>query len=179
MADIESVLVSEEAIRDRVSELGRQIADDLSGAESEVVIVAVLTGSVIFVADLVRALPLRLHIGLTAVSSYPGRSTQSQGAQMQGELPQNLAGKHVLLVDDILDTGRTIRLLRGEILKQSPASLRTCVIVRKDRPQARECQCEYVGFDIPDAFVVGYGLDYNNEYRNLPFIGTLRREAIK
>lgn len=176
-ADIESVLVSAEAIRERVAEMGAQIAAELAHAEGGVVLVPVMTGSIVFVADLMRAMPLRMRIGITAVSSYPGRATQGEALRAMVPVPQGLGGRHVLLVDDILDTGRTLRHLRAEIGRQGPAWLKTCVLVRKTKESALATPCEHVGFDIPDEFVVGYGLDYDNEYRNLPYIGTLRPEA--
>jgi hypoxanthine phosphoribosyltransferase len=112
------------------------------------------------------------------VSSYPGRSTTSQGARIAGPGVDDLEGRHVLVVDDILDSGGTLRLMRQELSRRNPKSLRTCVLLRKERPSAMSTPCDYVGFDIPDVFVVGYGLDYNNHYRNLPDIGTLRKEAM-
>ncbi len=175
--DIDRILIGERQIAERVRVLGEQIAADLTGSDGSLVIVAVLTGGLVFVADLVRALPMRLRIGIAAVSSYPGRATKSRGPELVGALPRDLAGRHVLLVDDILDTGRTLAMLRAEVSKQGPASVGTCVLVRKQKPEALAMPCEYVGFDIPDEFVVGYGLDYDDEYRNLPFIGTLRAEV--
>jgi hypoxanthine phosphoribosyltransferase len=179
-ADIDKVLITRARIAERVAQLGAEIARDLDaqGEPREVVIVPVLMGSIIFVADLVRHLPHKLRIGLVTVSSYPGRATASQGAEVKGTLPENLEGRHVLIVDDVLDSGLTLRLLRAEVERRRPASMRACVLLRKMVPSALETRCEYVGFDIPDVFVVGYGLDYNNYYRNLPDIGTLRNEAL-
>lgn len=178
--DIARVLLTAEQIAARVVELSRQISDDLDrlGPSEGVVLVPVLTGSIIFVADLVRRLPLKLRIGVTTVSSYPGKATSSQGAGLVGQLPPALTGRHVLVVDDILDSGRTLRLLRETIAQQRPASLRACVLLRKEIPSAMATPCEYVGFDIPDVFVVGYGLDYDDHYRNLPYVGVLRPEAL-
>ena len=112
------------------------------------------------------------------VKSYPGTATTSQGVELIGPLVGELQDRHVLIVDDILDSGGTLRFLRRELAKQKPASLRACVLLRKKREEAMTTPCEYVGFDIPDVFVVGYGLDYNNYYRNLPDIGTLKAEAM-
>lgn len=177
-ADIERVLISAEEIARRVAELAAEISRDLAaeGAEEEgIVLVPVMTGSILFAADLVRHLPHRLRLELAMASSYPGTATKSQGVQMVLPLPTGLAGRHVLLVDDILDSGRTLLRLRGEIEAQGPASLRCAVLLRKDLPSSRTVPCEHVGFPIPDEFVVGYGLDYDGLYRNLPYIGTLRR----
>ncbi|HMN95225.1 MAG TPA: hypoxanthine phosphoribosyltransferase [Phycisphaerales bacterium] len=179
-ADIARVLLTAEEIAARVEALAREIAADLDRIEGEagLVLVPVLTGSIVFVADLMRRLPVKLRIGVTTVSSYPGRSTASQGAELRGAIPGDLGGRHVLIVDDILDSGRTLRLLRDVVRAQDPASVRTCVLLRKPTPGARETPCEYVGFDIPDEFVVGYGLDYDDHYRNLPYVGVLRPEAM-
>lgn len=146
--------------------------------DGEIVLVPILTGSIIFVADLMRCLPNKIRIGVVTATSYPGKSTTSQGAALASELPDDLEGKHVLVVDDILDSGNTIRLVREEIARRNPLSVRVCVLLRKQRPVAMDTPCEYVGFDIPDEFVVGYGLDYDDYYRNLPDIGTLKREAM-
>jgi hypoxanthine phosphoribosyltransferase len=183
--DIDKVLISRDRIAARIRELARQIGRDLmdisrSSGGGEIVLVPILTGSIIFVADLMRELPHKVRISVVTVTSYPGKSTASKGAHMAGSLPdaQELAGKHVLIVDDILDSGSTIQLIRKEVLRHQPRSVRACVLLRKTRPSAMDTPCEYVGFDIPDEFVVGYGLDYDNYYRNLPDIGTLKKEAM-
>ncbi len=178
-ADLAQVLIDRHRIARRIAELGEEINRDLEALDDggEVVIVCVLTGSIIFVSDLIRRLPQKLRIEVVAVDSYPGRATTSRGARLAGGLPGGFEGRHVLIVDDILDSGGTLKLLRERIEAQRPRSLRSCVLLRKCRPSALEVPCEYVGFDIPDVFVVGYGLDYNNYYRNLPDIGTLREQA--
>ncbi len=180
---IHRVLIDEATIAARVRALGRQIAADLladiestGGRQDQIVLVPILTGSIVFVADLIRQMPLKLSLGVVAVSSYPGKSMQSKGAAIRGEIPQDLAGKHVLVVDDILDSGRTLGLVRRLIEEQNPASLRVAVLLRKvlETARAEEPPVEYVGFDIPDEFVVGYGLDYDGHYRNYPAIAVLR-----
>ncbi len=179
-SDIERILISRERIAARIADLGDEIRRDFASLsdDDEIVLVPILTGSIIFVADLMRCLPQKIRIGVVAASSYPGKSTVSRGAAISGDLPMNLEGKHVLIVDDILDSGNTIRLVRDEIMRCQPQSLRTCVLLRKETPAAMSVPCEYVGFDIPDEFVVGYGLDYDDYYRNLPDIGTLKKEAM-
>jgi hypoxanthine phosphoribosyltransferase len=179
-SDIDTILISRDRIADRINELGQQIRDDLESIDDdgEIMLVPILTGSIIFVADLMRCLPQKIRIGVVTASSYPGKSTQSKGVQIAGALPNDLEGKHVLIVDDILDSGNTIRVVREEIAKRHPKSVRACVLLRKTIPSAMETPCEYVGFDIPDAFVVGYGLDYDDYYRNLPDIGTLKEAAM-
>lgn len=178
--DIDRVLVSEVQIAKRIHQLGEEIANDFDalGPNAEIVLVPILTGSVIFVADLLRQLPQKVRLDVVTVSSYPGTSTKSKGASVVGLLPENVSGKHALIIDDILDSGNTIRLIRKELESRNPLSVRACVLLRKTIQSAMDTPCEYVGFDIPDEFVVGYGLDYDHYYRNLPYIGCLRREAL-
>jgi hypoxanthine phosphoribosyltransferase len=177
--DVVKVLISAEAIRDRVRAMAAAITRDYeSGWESEgasqLVVVPVLTGAFMFLADLVRELPHMVRIEVVTVSSYPGATTVSKGAALVGVLPRDLEGKDVLIVDDILDSGQTLGLLLDEIRSRGPRSARSCVFLRKQCSRVREIACEYVGFDIPDEFVVGYGLDYDGFYRNLPYVGVLR-----
>jgi hypoxanthine phosphoribosyltransferase len=180
---IDQVLLTRQQIADRVSDLARTIAADLRShtgqAQPQLTIVAVLTGSLIFLADLIRDMPLLLRIRLITVSSYPGSATTSQGVRLIGQLPTSLAGEHVLVVDDILDSGQTIRFVRQQLAALGPASIRTCMLLRKQRPTAMAEPTDYIGFDIPDTFVVGYGLDYDGFYRNLPQICTLKPHVIQ
>lgn len=180
--DIDKILIDTETIAGRVEELAseivREITPSLSKGES-LMIVPVLTGSLVFVADLVRKMPQKVRIDVVMVSSYPGTATESSGAQIVGDLPADLSGRHVLIVDDIFDTGRTIAVLREQLGALAPASLQTCVLLRKPDRVIVDEQPEYIGFDIPDEFVVGYGLDFDGHYRNLPYIGTLHRHAIE
>jgi hypoxanthine phosphoribosyltransferase len=180
--DIDRVLIPADRIAQRVGELARQITSDHtephSPDESQLTIVPVLTGAMIFCADLIREMPVRMKIGLLSVSSYPGTSTISRGPTLSGNSLGEIRGRHVLLVDDILDSGNTIKFILPMLREGGAATIKTCVLLRKDRPSAREVQADYVGFDIPDEFVVGYGLDYDNYYRNLPEIVTLKREII-
>lgn len=172
------VLVSREQIALRVRELGMQIADDVrrdierdgrDDASAEVVLIPILTGAIVFVADLIREMPLKMSLRLVAVSSYPGTSMQSKGAILRSELPNDLRGRHVLIIDDILDSGQTLATVRDLILEQRPSSLRICVLLRKDVPKrVVDVKAHYVGFDIANEFVVGYGLDYDGYYRNHP-----------
>jgi hypoxanthine phosphoribosyltransferase len=188
-ADLERTLVTREQIAFRVSEIGRQLAADLAvdmagdrdGAGGEnVVIIPVMTGAMVFTADLIRQLPIKLSLGLVAVSSYPGKSMESKGVKIASELPHDLAGKHVVIVDDILDSGQTLAVVRELIERQKPASVRCCVLLKKpESARKRHVDVEYVGFEIPDAFVVGYGLDYDGYYRNHPEIATLKLDVLK
>ena len=176
--DIARVVVSREDISRGVRRVGGEITACYDG--QELTIVAVLTGSLIFLADLVRQLPLATRIEVVSVSSYCGRTTRSKGAQFLTPVSQELAGKHVLVVDDILDTGGTLGLLLETISALEPASLRTCVLLRKRRPEAGgRVPVDFVGFEMGDEFVVGYGLDYDGRYRNLPDICVLHSEATR
>jgi hypoxanthine phosphoribosyltransferase len=168
------ILIPADRIRQRVEELGRQIAADYR--DKPVTIVGVLTGSLIFLSDLVRQLELPLRIGLIQASSYRGAATAPGELHIQPELAPDVRGHHVLLLDDILDTGQTLSHLCCHFRELGPASLRVAVLLRKRGRQQVPFEPDYCGFEIPDAFVVGYGLDYNDEYRNLPYIAILPGE---
>ena len=188
--DIEQVLIPRSRIAARVREMGEQIARDLHAdlandppspdgrpAEERVVLIPILTGSIVFVADLIREMPLKLSIEVVGVSSYPGKSMESKGVSIRHELPKGLAGKHVIIVDDILDSGQTLDVVSRLVKEQGPSTVRTCVLLRKPGKAKVNFRADYVGFDIPDEFVVGYGLDYDGFYRNYPEIATLKAEA--
>lgn len=183
--DFQQVLIDRQRIADRVHEVAQAILADLSretadGQTLDITLVPILTGSLIFVADLIRHLPLRLRIRLVSISSYPGCATQSQGVTFQQQLtdiPSDLSGQHVLLIDDILDSGRTLAAARTLLAQRNPASLRTCVLLRKQRPGIQRMEVDYACFDIPDHFIVGYGLDYNGYYRNVPDIVQLKPDV--
>lgn len=174
--DITKVLISRERIAKRVEELAEQITADLSNTKTdgELVLVPILTGSIIFVADLIRHLPHKIRIEVATVDSYQGQTKKAKQAKIIGSLPRDVEGKRVLIVDDILDSGETIRLIRSELEKRNPMSISACVLLRKELPAAMDTPCEYVGFDIADLFVVGYGLDYQSYYRNLPDVCTIK-----
>jgi hypoxanthine phosphoribosyltransferase len=181
--DIDRILISQRQIADRVSELARLITSDHSPPNLQppggLTIVPILTGAMIFCGDLIRQIPIAMRIGLMTVSSYPGRSVSSQGAQVLAQQLGDVRGRHVLLLDDILDSGQTIQLVQSVLSEQGAESVKTCVLLRKDRPSARQVQVDYVGFDISDVFIVGYGLDFDNYYRNLPDIVTLKSRVIE
>ena len=171
--DIDRILIARGAISDRVRELGEAITKNLEDVgEHEIALVAVMTGSLIFVADLMRHLPMKIQIQLMTASSYVGKSTKSNNDPMLGKLPE-VKDMHVLLVDDILDSGKTLTRIRAELEELQPKSIQSCVLLRKKIDSAMHVPCEYVGFDIEDEFVVGYGLDYDGYYRNLPDIGII------
>ena len=180
--DIAKVLISQWQISARIAEMAKQITLDhtppkMQGAE--ITIVPIMTGAMIFAADLIRQIPIAMKIGLLTVSSYPGASLRTQGSEILTKQLPDIHGRHVLLLDDILDSGGTLKFVVPRLEEAGAASVKTCVLLRKDRPAAREVNADYVGFEIPDEFVVGYGLDYNNYYRNLPDIAVLTKEAIE
>lgn len=181
--DIQRTLIDSDQIAQRVKALADQITADLTAEDhgGDITLVPILTGSIIFLADLIRCLPQRMRIHLMSVSSYPGTATSSQGAKIDATLtkvPADLTGQSVLLIDDILDSGNTMKAVTEELAKRNPAALRTCVLLRKQRPEAMAFSVDYVAFDIPDEFVVGYGLDFDDYYRNLPDIGVLKPEVV-
>jgi hypoxanthine phosphoribosyltransferase len=181
--DIDRVLIPQDQIAQRVTELAQLITVDHTTPKldrsAQVTIVPVLTGAMIFCSDLIRHIPIAMRIGVVSVSSYPGQSVTSQGAQVVAQQLGDLHGRRVVLVDDILDSGQTLRLVQSVLRQQGAASVKTCVLLRKNRPSTRDVEVDYVGFDIPDEFVVGYGLDFDNYYRNLPDIVTLKSEVLE
>ena len=174
--DISRVLISRDRIRQRVSELAADISRTYSDCRDGLIIVPVLSGSIIFVADLMRCLPIKMKIGLLTVSRYRGATTTGGSTEIVQDLNEDIAGRHVLILDDILDSGTTLRAVMGQLGERRPASMRTCVLLRKPNRAPKDLNADFVGFDIEDSFVVGYGLDYDGHYRNLPDIAVLRPE---
>ncbi len=177
---VAKTLISRQEIAARIAAMGRELTADLKGRTADdpaarVVLVPILTGALVFTADLIRHVPVQMSIRPVTVSSYPGTATASQGANIHGAVPTDLGGAHVVIVDDILDSGRTLGLLRRVIEAQRPASIRIAVLLRKRKPAGRDehVEVEHAGFEIEDEFVVGYGLDYDGYFRNLPDIGVL------
>ena len=169
------VLISSERIAVRVDELAAEIARVYKG--KKVTVVGILTGSLLFLSDLVRRVDLSIQIGLLRATSY--RGTQSTGVvAIDDSCLPNVSDRHVLLLDDILDTGRTISVVAEHMKERGALSVRTCVLLRKIGRQVVPFEPDFAGFEIPDKFVIGYGLDYNDEYRHLPFIGVLPDSAI-
>jgi len=166
------ILLNAERIQQRVAELAADIAADYRG-RSAVTIVGVLTGSLMFLADLVRRLDLPLRLGFIQASSYRGATTTAGPLRVAPDLVPDVRDRHVLLLDDILDTGRTLHEVVDHVRELGPASLRVAVLLRKAGRQSVPFEPDYCGFTIPDAFVVGYGLDYDDEYRHLPYIAVL------
>lgn len=175
--NIRKILYHESTILSRLDEMAHEITNDYRGRD--LTAIAILNGSFIFMADLLRRIPLPLQVDCWSVSSYHGTKTTGQVQFRQTQLA-DVRGRHVLILDDILDSGITLHAIRERIAAESgAASVKVCVMLRKQVARQREIVADYVGFDIPDEFVVGYGLDYNEHYRNLPFVGVLTEEAIQ
>lgn len=168
--EVERVLITEEQLAKRVRALSRAIQRDFMGRE--MVVVSLLTGTVMFLADLIRNLSLPLHLDFIGVSSY-GAGTESGNLVFTKELRLSVRGRDVLLVDDILDTGKTMVRVLGKLQALKPRRIKTCVLLNKAARRVENIEADYVGFEIPDYFVIGYGLDFAERYRNLPFVGTL------
>ncbi|RKN43223.1 hypoxanthine phosphoribosyltransferase [Streptomyces hoynatensis] len=170
-ADLESVLITKEEIDAKLAELAVKIDAEYAG--KDLLLVGVLKGAVMVMADLARALSSRVTMDWMAVSSY-GEGTQSSGVvRILKDLDADIKGRHVLIVEDIIDSGLTLSWLLSNLGSREPASLRVCTLLRKPDAAKVDIEVEWVGFDIPNEFVVGYGLDYAEKYRNLPFVGTL------
>lgn len=175
--DGDRILLSEDEIRAKVAELGKWISRDYEG--KELLVIGILKGAMIFLADLVRYITVPVGFDFMAVSSY-GSSTKSSGAvRILKDLDRSIEGRHVLIVEDIIDTGLTLNYLVDNLKSRGPASLKICTLL--DKPSRREAPVEidYNGFSIPDEFVVGYGLDYNERYRNFPYIMVLSPRVYK
>ena len=171
--DAPPALISERRIAERVAELARQISADYADVD-ELLLVGVLRGAFIFLADLARRLDIPCSIDFMALSHYEHGSTPTAGVRLIMDLRVPIAGRHVLLVEDIVDSGETLAYLRRMLEARRPASLKICALTRKPDRLTSEVRLDYVGFDIPDAWVVGYGLDYDNQFRTLPYIGVLK-----
>jgi hypoxanthine phosphoribosyltransferase len=174
--DLEEVLLTEEQIQHRLNDLAMEIQRDYAG--KDLTLVAILTGSVMFVADLLRRLPMQLRLDYIGVSSYHGETRSTGELILTKALKLDVRDRDVLVVDDILDTGLTLVNIRTMLQRLQPRSVKFCTFLEKDIPHRENFQADYVGFRIPNKFVVGYGLDYRERYRNLPYVGTLRPEAI-
>jgi hypoxanthine phosphoribosyltransferase len=172
---IQQVLISEAELHCRIQALGRAIATDYRG--SELVFVAVLKGALMFSADLARAVDLPLTIEYIALSSYGDRQVTSGRVHLLKDLSEPIANKHVLIIEDIVDTGISLQYLWNHLMSRHPADLNVCALLDKRARRRVELPIRYTGFEVPDAFVVGYGLDYQQRYRNLPFIGILHPEV--
>ena len=174
--DIDHILVSEQQLRDKVAELGAAISRDYAGRD--LLLVSILKGAVVFMADLMRAATIPCGIDFMVVSSDGGANTTTTGlVKIIKDLDQDLTGKDVLIVEDILDTGVTLSHLVPMLQMRNPNSVKICAILSKPSRRQADIEPDYKGFDVPDEFVVGYGLDYDEKYRNLPYVGVLKPQV--
>jgi len=171
--DIKEIIISEDSIAERINELATKITSDFK--DKALTIICLSNGAIIFAADLIRQIPIPLELDCISVSSY--RGTESTGKiKLDKGLKLCVKNRHVIIVDDILDTGRTLKRVSEEVQKSEPAEIFTCVLLNKEARRVVEIDADYCGFNIEDHFVVGYGLDFNEAYRNLPYIGILKEE---
>ena len=174
--DLEKVILSADEINTRVQEIAVEINQNYEDSVREVILITLLDGAIVFTADLIRHLSVPIRLDCIRVSSYGNSTNPETAPRILGSLKSDVEDKHVLLVDDILDTGNTMKKVVNEVSAQKPASLRTCVFLDKPERRQNNFQADWSGFSIPDEFVVGYGLDYAGRYRELPYLGTLRPE---
>jgi len=175
--DIAKILVPELALQARVKELAEQINATYSDADRPL-LVCVLKGAFVLLADLIRHLDVRHEVDFMEISSYGARTVSSGVVRILLDLAQSIEGRHVLIVEDIIDSGRTLDYITRNLRTRGPASLRVCTLLSKPDRREIEIPLDFVGFEVPDEFVVGYGLDFAEEYRNLPFIGVLKEEVV-
>lgn len=174
--EVERILITDTMLARRIASLGKEIERDFR--DRELVVVALLNGTVMFLGDLIRNLSLPLRLDFMGVSSY-GAGTESGDLVFTKELRLDVRGRDVLLVDDILDTGRTVRRVEEKLCLLGPRRIKVCVLLDKPSRRVEKVKADYIGFEIPDVFVVGYGLDYAEKYRNLPFVGVLKPEIYR
>ena len=170
--DVEKVLLSEEQLSQKIAELGEEISKDYQG--KEIVAICVLKGAILFMADLARAVKVPMALDFMAVSSYGNGTSTSGTVRILKDLDNSIEGKHVLVVEDIIDSGVTLKYLLKNLKSRKPASIKLCTLLNKQERRRVEVDIDYCGFTVPDYFLVGYGLDYAEKYRNLPFIGILK-----
>lgn len=164
-------MITQEEMRKRIQELGLRIAQDYQ--DKELLMVGVLKGAFVFFADLARAIPLPLHVDFLVVSSYGEKKKSSGAVKVISDISHAVKGKDILLVEDIVDSGLTLAFLKKKFMARKPKSLRFCTLLDKPQRRKTDVEIDYVGFTIPNKYVVGYGLDYENKYRNLPYIAVL------
>jgi len=173
--DIEKILINDTELKEKVIELGKKISDDYKGLSP--VFITVLRGSIIFLCDLIREVKIPISLDFLSVSSYSGQ-THTGVVRIIKDLDENIENRHVVLIEDIIDTGLTLNYIVGMLRDRKPASIKVCALLDKKVRRIIDIPIDYKGFEIPDEFVVGYGMDYNQQYRNLPFIGILKEEIL-
>jgi hypoxanthine phosphoribosyltransferase len=175
LQDVETILLDEDVLANRIHELGKEITKDFAG--EEVMLVGILKGASVFLSDLIRQISLPTYIDYMVVSSY-GNSAETSGVvRIIKDLEDNIEGKNIIIVEDIIDTGLTLAYLSQNLLSRNPKSLKICTLLDKPARRISEINIDYKGFEVPDEFIVGYGIDYAEKYRNLPFVGLLKREV--
>ena len=173
--DIERILISEEEIKAKIAELGKQLTADYAGKDP--IFIGILRGVVVFFSDMIRAIDTPCRIDFMAVSSY-GAATESSGRIIiKKDFDLDISGRHVVILEDIIDSGLTLKYVLAYMQSKNPASLKVCTLLDKPDRRKVDLQADYVGFTVPNEFVVGYGLDYNDYYRNLPYVGILKPEV--
>jgi hypoxanthine phosphoribosyltransferase len=175
LEDVEKILISNEEIASRIKELGAQISEEYRG--KDLMLIGVLKGSVLFMADLIREIKIHCTMDFMAVSSYGGGTESTGVVRILKDLDSNIANRNILIVEDIIDTGTTLKYLIENLRSRKPESIKICCLLDKPDRRKVKLDIDYTGFAIPDAFVIGYGLDYAERYRNLPFIGVLKKEV--
>ncbi|CUH92077.1 hypoxanthine phosphoribosyltransferase [Herbinix luporum] len=173
--DVEKILFDEAVLAKRIGELGEEISKDF--ANEEVMLVGILKGASVFMSDLIRKISIPAYIDYMVVSSY-GNSAETSGVvRIIKDLEDNIEGKNIIIVEDIIDTGLTLAYLKKNLLNRNPKSLKICTLLDKPSRRQKEIAIDYKGFEVPDEFIIGYGIDYAEKYRNLPFVGVLKREV--
>lgn len=175
--DLQEIMISSEEIQDKVKELGERVTTDYAGERP--LLVGILRGAVVFLGDLMRAVDLPCEIDFMDISSYGAGTSSSGVVRILKDLEEDITGRHVLIVEDIVDTGLTLSYLTRALLARKPASLEVCALLTKPSRRKSEVNVKYLGFEVPDEFVIGYGLDYAGAYRNLPDIGILKPEVFE
>lgn len=173
--DVEKVLISEEELKRRITEMGRQITQEYHG--EPLTIVGILKGASIFFADLARSIDLPLQMDFMSVSSYGTEATSSGVVKIIKDLDADVTGRHILLVEDIIDTGITLAYLRDYLSNRGAKSVKICTLLDKPSRREKAMQVDYIGFTMPDEFIIGYGIDYAENYRNLPYVASLKRSV--
>ena len=172
--DVSKVLYTEEELKEKVRDIGRKISEDYK--DEQLIVVGILKGASIFMSDLIRAIDCKVKIDFMVVSSY-GNSAETSGVvRILKDLETDISGYHVLLVEDIIDTGTTLSYLKNYLYHRSAESVKICTLLNKPSRREKAVAIDYQGFEVPDEFIVGYGIDYAEDYRNLPYIGALKRE---
>ncbi|MGN0047104.1 MAG: hypoxanthine phosphoribosyltransferase [Eggerthellaceae bacterium] len=175
--DVERILITEAQLAERVREMGKEITRDYEG--EQIVMISVLRGAAIFMADLVREIDLNVEMDYMAISSYGGGTRSSGVVRILKDIDSDIKDRHVIIAEDILDSGLTLKYTMNLLASRNPKSIEVATLLHKQTPTPAHVDCKYTGFMVPDEFIVGYGLDYAERYRNLPYIGTLKESVYK